>query len=69
MLPFGVVTTWDLPSWLNKAFVKYLEENLTDERAWDGFETLAKSHLGTVEQIVKAARLTTRKRGTATTGS
>jgi len=61
-LPFSLFTTGNLPEWLLKSFGEYLEANLPDERAWDGFETLAKSHLGTVEQLVKAARLTTRKR-------
>ncbi len=61
-LPFTVFSQRHLPNWLVTALGEYLEANLPDEAAWDGFEALAKSHLGTVEQLVKASRLTTRKR-------
>lgn len=61
-LPFAVMTGDSLPEWMTVALSEYLEVNLPDEAAWDGFEALAKSHLGTLEQLVKAARLTTRKR-------
>jgi hypothetical protein len=62
-LPLAVLTQDDLPKVLVEALGEYLEQNLLDQASWDGFEVLAKSHLGSLEQVVKAGRLATKRGG------
>ncbi len=65
-LPLSVLTQADAPRWLVRALVEYLEENLNDIDAWDDFEVLLARHRGSIEQLVRAARTSTRSRGRPT---
>jgi hypothetical protein len=60
-LPLHVFAHPDLPGWLATGFVQYLAQELTTQAAWDGFEVLAPKHLGSVSQVVRAAKVTVRK--------
>lgn len=60
-LPFAIFSQTGLPEWLVSGMVAYLAENLQNPTHWDGFEVLAAKHVGTVEQLVRGARLATRK--------
>lgn len=59
-LPLKVFSQSNTPGWLMTGFSEYLTSQLTTEEAWDAFEVLAPNHLGSVTQIVKACRLSTR---------
>lgn len=63
-LPLRAFSQGDLPGWMVTAFSQFLATELTTQAAWDGFEVLAPTHLGTVAQVVRAAKLTTRSTGT-----
>lgn len=60
-LPFALFSQTGLPEWLVSGMATYLAENLTTPAQWDGFEVLARKHVGTVEQLVRGSRLATRK--------
>lgn len=60
-IPLRVFAQPDLPGWLTTGFVEYLAKELTTQAAWDGFEVLAPKHLGSVSQVVRAAKVTGRK--------
>ena len=60
-LPFAVFAQPDLPDWLVSGMATYLAANLDRPEHWDGFEALAKSHVGTVEQLVRGSKLATRR--------
>jgi hypothetical protein len=60
-LPFAVFAQSDLPDWLISGMVNYLAANLERPEHWDGFEALAKGHVGTVEQLVRGSKLATRR--------
>lgn len=60
-LPFAVFAQSDLPDWLVSGMATYLAANLERPEHWDGFEALAKGHVGTVEQLVRGSKLATRR--------
>lgn len=60
-LPFAVITQPGIPQWIDDAVGAYLEQHLTTEQEWDGFEILAKKHLGTLEQLIRGAKNATKR--------
>lgn len=60
-LPFEVFIQDNLPEWLVSGMATYLAANLDRPEHWDGFEALAKGHVGTVEQLVRGSKLATRR--------
>jgi len=62
-LPFEVFAQTNLPSWIIDGMVDYLGTHLDTEEQWDGLEILAKSHVGTVEQLVRVVKLASKRPG------
>jgi len=60
-LPFEMFAQTNLPSWIIDGMAAYLGTHLDTEEQWDGFEILAKSHVGTVEQLVRVVKLASKR--------
>lgn len=62
-LPFEMFAQTNLPSWIIDGMAAYLGTHLDTEEQWDGFEILAKSHAGNVEQLVRVVKLASKRPG------
>lgn len=60
-LPFAVFCDNLLPGWVYDAVQTYLDTHLTTTAALDGFELLAASHHGSLDQVVRGAVRATRR--------
>jgi hypothetical protein len=65
-LPLRIFSQEDLPGWMVTGFTELLAQELATTGAWDAFEVLAPNHLGTVTQVLRAAKLTTKHLTTTT---